>query len=214
MSLRIAVMVSGNGSNLQALIDHIESDSLDVQIVAVISDKANAYAIKRAEEAGLPTFVVTASRGEPREAYDQRIANILIELNVDLVVLAGFMRILSPHFVQGFQGKIINIHPSLLPKYRGLDTHQRALDAGDKEHGVSIHFVSEELDGGPIIAQTKIPIKKSDSAESLKKRIQKQEHRLYPQVVSWFALKRLHLKGDRVYLDDVPLPAQGLHVTF
>ncbi len=212
--LSIVVLISGNGSNLQAIIDAIEDNKLHAKIKAVISDKEEAYGLERARNAGIATFVITATKGEPREAYDERLRSLFIEQNPDLIVLAGFMRILSNQFVRYFSGKIINIHPSLLPKYRGLHTHEQVIANKDTEHGVSIHFVSEELDGGAIIAQTKIDVKKSDTVATLKKRIHSKEHKLYPQVIDWFALGRVHLHNETVMLDDIKLPEQGLQVKF
>jgi phosphoribosylglycinamide formyltransferase-1 len=212
--LDIVVLISGNGSNLQAIIDAIENHKLKANIKAVISDQENAYGLQRAQDAGIATYVLTAAKGEPRAAYDERLRSLLIEQSPDLIVLAGFMRILSPEFVKFFSGKIINIHPSLLPKYRGLHTHKQVLANKDTEHGVSIHFVTEDLDGGPIIAQTIIKVKTSDTEKILKQRVHRQEHKLYPQVINWFANKRIRLRNNQVLLDDIILPAQGLQVAF
>jgi phosphoribosylglycinamide formyltransferase-1 len=214
MSLRIAVLISGNGSNLQAIIDAIANEKLQANIVGVISNKTDVRGLMRAQEAQIPSFALTPMRGEPREAYDERLANLLNSLAPDLIVLAGFMRILSPHFVEQFAGKVINIHPSLLPKYPGLHTHQQAIANQDKEHGCSIHFVTEALDGGPIIAQTRVPVRKYDTIESLQKRVHSREHKLYPQVIQWFSLRRIELKGNRVILNEIALPVQGAQVNF
>jgi phosphoribosylglycinamide formyltransferase 1 len=150
---------------------------------------------------------------ESRELFDQALAQAIDQYNPRLIVLAGFMRILGADFVQHFQGRMLNIHPSLLPKYPGTNTHQRVLDAGEKQHGVSVHFVTEELDGGPVIAQETISVEASDDATSLANRIHQQEHKLYPAVVSWFADGRLRLDGNSAYLDERLLPASGERIT-
>jgi phosphoribosylglycinamide formyltransferase 1 len=214
MSLRIAVLISGNGSNLQAIIDAIGNEKCDARIVGVISNKPEAYGLLRAQEAEIPTFSLTPARGESREVYDEKLANVLMGLRPDLIVLAGFMRILSPAFVQRFAGKIINIHPSLLPKYPGLHTHQQVLAHQDTEHGCTIHFVTEALDGGPIIAQTRIPVKKGDTLETLQKKVHAREHKLYPQVIQWFAHQRIVLEDHRVILNEIVLPPEGAQVGF
>ncbi len=212
--INIVVLISGNGSNLQAIIDAIDDHKLNARISAVISNNAQAYGLERARNANIPIYALTSFKDEPRAAYDERLRMLLIERNPDLIVLAGFMRILSREFVQYFKGKIINIHPSLLPKYRGLHTHEQVVENKDIEHGVSIHFVTEELDNGPIIAQTRITVKKLDTAASLKKRIHSREHKLYPQVIDWFSRGRIHLDNNHVLLDDLTLPEQGLQVKF
>jgi phosphoribosylglycinamide formyltransferase-1 len=199
---------------LQAIIDAIGNDKCDATIVGVISNKPEAYGLVRAQEADIPTFSLTPARGESREVYDEKLANVLTSLSPDLIVLAGFMRILSPAFVQKFAGKIINIHPSLLPKYPGLHTHQQVLANKDSEHGCTIHFVSEQLDGGPIIAQTRISVKKSDTLESLQKKVHAREHKLYPQVIQWLAHKRIVLDHHRVILNEITLPPEGAQVSF
>lgn len=214
MSLRIAVLISGNGSNLQAIIDAINNEKLDATIVGVISNKPQAYGLIRAQEADISSFSLIPEPGESREAYDERLANVLNSLSPDLIVLAGFMRILSPGLVEQFAGRIINIHPSILPKYPGLHTHEQALRNKDLEHGCSIHFVTDELDGGPIIAQTRVPVRKYDTLESLQKRVHAREHKLYPQVIQWFSKGRIQLKGNRVILNDIVLPDQGAQVNF
>ena len=146
---------------------------------------------------------------ENREDYDQALIQKIDSFTADIIVLAGFMRILTPGFVQHYQGKLLNIHPSLLPKYQGLNTHQRAIDAGDTEHGVSVHFVTEELDGGPVILQAKVPVFEGDNVDDLAARVHEQEHRIYPLVVKWFAQKRLTMQGDNAVLDHNILPASG-----
>ncbi len=202
---RVVVLISGNGSNLQALIDNAES----YQVVATISNKADVYGLDRAREAGIDTVVIDHRQYPSREAFDQVLADTIDGYLPDLVVLAGFMRILSDGFVQRFKGRLINIHPSLLPKYPGLDTHQRALDAGDSEAGCSVHFVTEELDGGPCIARASVVIEAQDDADALAARTLVQEHRLYPLVANWFGEGRLALSAKGASFDGRPLPATG-----
>lgn len=208
---RIIVLVSGNGSNLQALIDTTQTqEGLGGEIIAVISDKADAFGLERARQVDIPAITLMPQDFTSREEYDLQLARIIEEQQADLIVLAGFMRILSPAFTLKFHGKLLNIHPSLLPKYKGLHTHRRVLEAGDDEHGLSIHFVTEELDGGPLILQAKIPVMPEDDEASLAAKVQKQEHTLYPIVVRWFLLGRLQLIGDYPALDGKPLPKQGV----
>ena len=209
MTRRIVVLISGSGSNLQAIIDACNTADFPGQVVGVISNKADVFGLTRAEKANIPHQVLSHKAYDSRESYDQALVNAIDEHNPDLVVLAGFMRILTPEFVQHFSGKLLNIHPSLLPKYQGLNTHQRAIDANDKEHGVSVHFVTEELDGGPVILQAKVPIFPEDSADDLASRIHVQEHKIYPLVVNWFCSGRVIMSGDKAVLDGVSLPTSG-----
>lgn len=205
---RVVVLISGSGSNLQALIDSLGEDN-PATISAVISNRADAYGLSRAQDAGIATRVLEHRQFADREAFDAALIEIIDTVGADLVVLAGFMRILSPGFARHFQGRLLNIHPSLLPRYRGLDTHQRALDGGEREHGCSVHFVTEELDGGPLVVQAVLPIQPDDDAQTLAQRVQRQEHRIYPLAVRWFAEGRLHLTTDGVMLDGRRLPASG-----
>ena len=209
MTRRIVVLISGSGSNLQAIIDACNTTDFPGQVVGVISNKADVFGLARAEKAQIPHQVISHKAYESRESYDQALVTAIDEYQPDLVVLAGFMRILTPAFVQHFSGKLLNIHPSLLPKYQGLNTHQRAIDAKDKEHGVSVHFVTEELDGGPVILQAKVPIFPEDSADELASRIHVQEHKIYPLVVNWFCSGRVVMIDDKVVLDGVSLPSSG-----
>ncbi|OAJ34375.1 phosphoribosylglycinamide formyltransferase [Piscirickettsia salmonis] len=189
---RIVVLISGSGSNLQALIDTIHQDSQRVgHIVAVISNNADALGLQRAEQVGIETRVLSHQDFREREVYDAALLELIEYYQPKLVVLAGFMRILSAFFVEHFQGRLLNIHPSLLPKYKGLHTHRRALEAGDAEHGASVHFVSADLDGGLVIAQSCCQISPEDDELSLAQRVQGLEHVLYPQVVSWFMQDQL-----------------------
>lgn len=181
---RIVVLISGHGSNLQAIIDAVKQGQIASEIVLVLSNKATAYGLERARQAGIPTKVLSGSEYASKEAYDQALQKILAQYRPDLIVLAGFMRILSAEFIAAFPNKIINIHPSLLPKYKGLHTHQRVLDAGDKIHGVSIHYVTADLDGGPIIEQASLEVLPDDTVENLANRIHELEHRLYPKVIA------------------------------
>ena len=209
MSCRILVLISGSGTNLQAIIDACKTPDYPGQVVGVLSNKAEAYGLERAANENIPTATLSHRDFESREAYDQALICAIDTYQPDIVVLAGFMRILTPAFVQHYQGRLVNIHPSLLPKYQGLNTHQRAIDAGDKEHGVSVHFVTEELDGGPVILQAKVPVFDNDTAQELAARVHEQEHRIYPLVVKWLCQGRLIMRNEQAVLDDVPLPVSG-----
>jgi phosphoribosylglycinamide formyltransferase-1 len=209
MSSRIVVLISGSGTNLQAIIDACTSKDYPGEIVGVISNKADAYGLTRAKDANISTLSLSHKDFESREAYDHELVKAIDAYSPDVIVLAGFMRILTPSFVQHFQGKLVNIHPSLLPKYQGLNTHQRAIDAGDDVHGVSVHFVTEELDGGPVILQAKVPVFDGDNSEDLAARVHEQEHRIYPLVVRWLCEKRLTMTNEKAVLDTVVLPISG-----
>ena len=205
----VVVLLSGTGSNLQALIDSNDVKDSPARIRAVISNRADAFGLQRAKDAGIDTRVLDHKAFEGREAFDAALIEIIDTFNPQLVVLAGFMRILSADFVRHYQGRLLNIHPSLLPKYKGLHTHQRALEAGDREHGCSVHFVTEELDGGPLVVQAVIPVESDDSANSLAQRVHAQEHRIYPLAVRWFAEGRLSLDEHGALLDGQLLAASG-----
>ncbi|MBV1840144.1 MULTISPECIES: phosphoribosylglycinamide formyltransferase [Photobacterium] len=206
----IVVLISGNGSNLQAIIDACESGIIEnARIAAVISNKADAYGLERAHQAGIDTLHLAAGDYTDREAFDRAMADNIDQFSPDLIILAGFMRILSAEFVRHYQGRMINIHPSLLPKYTGLNTHQRAIDAGDTEHGTSVHFVTEELDGGPVILQAKVPIFEDDTAEDVMARVQQQEHRIYPVVANWCLQQRVTMQGNNAVFEGDILPANG-----
>lgn len=213
MSSRIVVLISGSGTNLQAIIDASESTDYPGSVVGVISNKSDAYGLTRAENSNIATVALSHKDFDSRESYDQALITKIDQFSPDVIVLAGFMRILSPAFVKHYQGKLINIHPSLLPKYQGLNTHQRAIDAGDKEHGVSVHFVTEELDGGPVILQAKVPVFEGDTSDDLAARVHEQEHRIYPLVVKWLCEKRLSMaiddKIEHAILDGCILPNSG-----
>ena len=206
---RVAVLISGSGTNLQALIDAAATESADFEICAVVSNKADAYGLIRARDAGIDTAVVDHREFDGRDAFDQALIEEIDRHQPQLVVLAGFMRILTAEFVRHYSGRLLNIHPSLLPKYQGLHTHRRALEAGDAEHGVTVHFVTEELDGGPAIAQAIVPVMAGDTPDDLAKRVQVQEHVIYPLAVSWFAQGRLRMVEDHSELDGTLLPRSG-----
>jgi len=205
----VVVLLSGTGSNLQALIDNVRTGENPARIAAVISNRADAYGLQRARDAGIETRALDHKAFEGREAFDAALIELIDAFNPQLVVLAGFMRILSADFVRHYQGRLLNIHPSLLPKYKGLHTHQRALEAGDREHGCSVHFVTEELDGGPLVVQAVVTVESDDTASSLAQRVHTQEHRIYPLAVRWFAEGRLVLGEQGALLDGQLLAASG-----
>jgi len=189
--LNLVVLISGGGSNLQAIIDSIKNNNLDATIKSVISNKSDAFGLQRANKAGIATDIIENKDYPDRESYDLQLIKTIIKYNPDLIVMAGFMRILSEGFINHFTGKMINIHPSLLPKFKGLHTHKRALEAGETEHGLTIHYVTAELDSGPILKQVKVPVFKSDSEEILANRVLEQEHIAYPEVIQWIAENKL-----------------------
>ncbi|WP_124359312.1 phosphoribosylglycinamide formyltransferase [Pseudomonas orientalis] len=205
----VVVLLSGTGSNLQALIDSTRTGNSPVRIAAVISNRSDAYGLQRARDAGIETRSLDHKAFEGREAFDQALIELIDAFDPKLVVLAGFMRILSADFVRHYAGRLLNIHPSLLPKYKGMHTHQRALDADDSEHGCSVHFVTEELDGGPLVVQAVVPVESGDSAQTLAQRVHTQEHRIYPLAVRWFAEGRLILGEQGALLDGQLLAASG-----
>lgn len=198
---KILILASGTGTNFQALLDASRERDFPGQLVALGCNQPKAFVLQRAAQANIETFTVNHKEFGSREEFDAALMAHVLRHNPDLIVLAGFMRILTADFVRAFRGKLINVHPSLLPRYTGLDTHQRALDAGDSTHGVSIHFVTEELDGGPVIAQAEVPVALDDTAESLAEKVQKKEHLLYPIVVRWLCEGRIRLGRDQVLFD-------------
>lgn len=203
--LPLVVLISGTGTNLQAIIDAIRNNGLPAEVRAVISNRASARGLERARSAGIATEVLE-HRGYPdRAGYDQALTECIDRYRPGLVVLAGFMRILTPEFVRHYDGRILNIHPSLLPDFPGLHTHDRALAAGVTEHGVSVHFVTEQLDGGPVIIQARVDVRPDDDAETLARRVQEKEHVIYPLVVRWFAEGRLAKRDDAILFDGRPL---------
>lgn len=205
----VVVLISGSGSNLQAIIDGIAGGQIPARISAVIANRADAYGLERAKNAGITPLVLDHRAFEGRDAFDAALIELIDAQQPDLVVLAGFMRILTPAFVRHYTGRLLNIHPSLLPKFKGLHTHQRALEAGETEHGCSVHFVTEELDGGPLVLQAIVPVQPDDTPDTLAQRVLIGEHHVYPLAIRWFAEQRLHLTASGVTLDGKPLPKMG-----
>ncbi|MBV2122576.1 MAG: phosphoribosylglycinamide formyltransferase [Candidatus Thiodiazotropha sp. (ex Ctena orbiculata)] len=202
---KVVVLISGNGSNLQAIID-ASQHQLPIEIAAVISNRPGVYGLQRAASAAIETAVLDHQAFADRASYDQALIELIDRYQPELVVLAGFMRILTTPFVRHYAGRLLNVHPSLLPKYTGLHTHKRALEAGEQLHGVSVHFVTEELDGGPLIAQAQVAVLPQDDPQSLAARVLEKEHQLYPLVVGWYAQKRLQLnETGEVILDNEKL---------
>lgn len=201
------VLISGGGTNLQAFIDSVENGALDLELRAVVASRPDAYGLQRAADAGVPARCVDHRDFPDRDTFDAALAEVIEEYSPELIILAGFMRILTPAFVDRFEGRILNIHPSLLPKYPGLHTHQRALDAGDEWHGVTVHFVTSELDGGPPILQGRVRIDAGDDAESLAARVLEIEHRIYPEAVRLMLSGRLVWRDHAAWLDGSRLEA-------
>ena len=194
--LNVVVLISGSGSNLQAFINRAEE--LNIQIKGVISNKPDAFGLERAKKANIPAIVLAHDKFESRIAFDEALTKEIDQLNPGLIILAGFMRILSEEFVNHFADKIVNIHPSLLPKYKGLNTHQRALDAQDQFHGASVHLVTPELDDGPVIIQGRLEIKEDDTIETLQQRIHFIEHKIYPQAIKWIAQGDIEISEGKI----------------
>ncbi len=206
---KIAVLISGQGSNLQAIIEACQTGFIPGKIGTVISNKIDSFGLERAESASIPSRVFLRQDFDSNLDMDKAIGDYLEELRVDLIVLAGYMKILTKPFTQRFAGKILNIHPSLLPKYPGLHTYQRALENGDSEHGTTVHFVNEEIDGGAIVLQAKVPIFPGDTVEEIELRTREQEYNIYPLVIKWFIEDRLKLIENQAYLDGKLLPPNG-----
>ena len=204
-AIKLAVLISGSGSNLQAIIDAIESGRLQAQICGVISNRPQAFGLQRAQQHGIKAIALDHTAFASREQFDIELQKNIDALDVDYIVLAGYMRILSARIIEHFYPRMLNIHPSLLPKYQGLHTHQRALDNGDKEHGVSIHVVTPELDAGPVIIQGKFTIDAEDDADSLQQKAHRLEHQMYPLVLQWLSEQRLKLNAGALLFDDAPL---------
>ena len=199
--LPVVILISGRGSNLQAILDQTHAGTLPVEIRAVISNRPDAAGLNRAQQANVHTEALDHKQFESREAFDHALKECIDQFHPELVILAGFMRILTPEFVTHYRGRMINIHPSLLPKFQGLHTHQRAIDAGETEHGASIHYVTEELDGGPVIAQSHVPVLPEDTPDSLAKRVLEREHILLPDVIRWIAQHRVTLDKNHIIFD-------------
>jgi len=206
---QLVVLISGSGSNLQAFIDASKNGSLDADIAAVISNKAGVMGLERADNAGIANEVIDHKQFADRESFDAELADRIESYKPGLVILAGFMRILTPEFVDRFAGRIMNIHPSLLPKYPGLHTHKRAIEAGDTTAGVTVHFVTSELDGGPAIIQAEVPILPGDDEDTLASRVLVQEHQIYPLAAQWFCEGKLSLNDGTPELNGEPLPISG-----
>ena len=204
----VVVLVSGNGSNLQSLIDR--QQELNILITGVISNREDAYALERATKASIPAQLLSHQDYPNRDDFDAALIQAIEHWQPGLVVLAGFMRLLTSAFTTHFAGRLLNIHPSLLPKYKGLQTHQRVIEAGEQEHGTTVHFVTAELDGGPLVLQAKIPVHPNDQPDTLIKRVQQEEYIIYPLCIQWFATGRLKLQQSGPILDGKPVPPQGL----
>jgi len=206
-TLRLVVLISGSGSNLQAIIDGCAEGSIDAEVAAVISNRPSVRGLERATEAHISSEVVDHTEYDSRDAFERALIERIDAFRPDLVILAGFMRILTPGFVRHYAGRMLNIHPSLLPRFQGLHTHRRALEAGDATHGASVHFVTEELDGGPVVLQAVVPVLPGDDEERLAARVLEQEHRIYPAVIQWIAEGRVRLDPEiGVVFDNKPLP--------
>ena len=203
--IRLVVLISGRGSNLQAILDRAASGELPVEVAAVISNRPGVQGLERARRAGVPALELDHKDFPDRPAFEAALIELIDGYQPDLVVLAGFMRLLTAGFTDHYRGRLLNIHPSLLPKFRGLHTHERALAAGETEHGASIHFVTAELDGGPVIVRARVPVLPGDDPDTLAARVLEQEHRLYPLAIRWFAEGRLRLEGEQVWFDGEPL---------
>jgi phosphoribosylglycinamide formyltransferase-1 len=206
----LVVLISGRGSNMHAIADAIDLGALHGEIRAVISNKPDAPGLEAANAAGIPTEILSHRAFATRDAFDTALAEVIDRYSPKLVVLAGFMRVLTDAFIHHYDARLINIHPSLLPAFPGLNTHQRALDAGAKEHGTTVHFVTPEVDAGPIIAQARVPVLAGDTPETLAARVLREEHRIYPMAIEWFLEGRLSVRDGRVLLDGVESPEQGL----
>lgn len=206
--IKLVVLISGNGSNLAAIIRKIQQGTLSAKIVQVISNRPDAYGLTRAKDANIPSTIINHEDFESRESFDQALMKCIDQFKPDLIVLAGFMRILSDSFVEHYLGKMINIHPSLLPKYQGLNTHQRVLDDGEKEHGVTVHYVTPELDSGPIVLQAKVPILEGDDSDSLRLRVHQAEHQVYPEAIRRIAAGQVTFREGVVYYDNEPITTE------
>ncbi len=200
-ALSVVVLISGSGSNLQAIIDAVNNQSINADIKAVISNRPNVLGLERANSAGIASQVIDHKDFKDRRSFELALEKAIDRYSPQLIVLAGFMRILTPEFVNHYLGQMINIHPSLLPNYQGLNTHQRAIDAGEKEHGASIHFVTPELDGGPVALQAKVTVLADDCAQTLAARVLKVEHHIYPLAIELIAQQRLMFRNNQAYLD-------------
>ena len=209
---KIVILISGSGSNMLAIAEAVKSGDIDAEVAAVISNRPEAAGLQKARDRDIPCVGLDHKEYQSREHFDVALMRKIDEYEPDVLVLAGFMRILTPDFVRRYEGRMLNIHPSLLPKYQGLNTHQRAIDAGDSEHGVTVHFVTEVLDDGPNVIQAAVTINADDDATNLQKRVQQQEHIIYPIAVKWFVSGRLVMKDNKALLDGKQLPEAGLRL--
>jgi phosphoribosylglycinamide formyltransferase 1 len=203
--LRVVILISGRGSNMRAIAEHAQHGTLPIDIVAVISDKREAAGLAAASALSIPTRVISPREHADRESFDEALADLIGSFDPQLIVLAGFMRILTARFIARFHDRILNIHPSLLPKYRGLHTHRRCLEERDLRHGCSVHYVTAELDGGPVIIQASVPVLPDDTETTLSARVQQQEHRIYPEAIDLIARGRVTFRDERVWLDGQPM---------
>jgi phosphoribosylglycinamide formyltransferase-1 len=202
---RAVVLVSGDGSNLQVILDHAHRGVLGISVAGVVSDRPGIRALKRAVEAGVPAIAVDYATAGNRSVFSARLAGVVADLHPDLLILAGFMRVLDAGLVEEYRGRMLNVHPSLLPKYPGLNTYRRALDAGEREHGATVHFVIPELDAGPGLLQYRVPVRPGDTEASLRDRVRKGEHLIYPRAIGWLAAGRAVLRNGSVFLDGTRL---------
>ena len=205
----VVILISGRGSNMEVFLEASSQGLLNGTIVRVISNRPDAQGIVTANKRGIATAVIDHKKFETREAFDAALAEEVASAEPDVIVLAGFMRILTPVFIDRFLGKLVNIHPSLLPKYTGLNTHQRAIDAGDSEAGATVHYVTNELDGGPAILQARVSVEATDTAESLASKVLTVEHRIFPEAVNWHLQGRVMHSEHGAYLDGKLLPPSG-----
>ena len=206
-ALRLVILISGRGSNMAAIAQACASGRIAARIARVIADRGDAAGLALARQLGIEALAVPRQGFADRDAFETELRRQIDQAAPDLVVLAGFMRVLGPEFVAAYAGRLLNIHPSLLPRHKGLGTHQKVLDAGEREHGASVHFVTAELDGGPVVLQARVPVRTGDDVERLSARVQRCEHIIYPQVVEWFASGRLRCGSAGIELDGQPLAA-------
>jgi len=208
----IVILISGSGSNLQAIIDAVQQKKINAEISAVISNRPDAAGLKKAQSAGIPAHTIDHTDFPDRQSFDTELLKLVSDIKPDLVVLAGFMRILSDEFIHQYTGHLINIHPSLLPAYKGLNTHRRVLADNGKKHGASVHFVSSELDSGSVVIQAEVPVFEDDTVELLASRVLEEEHIIYPQAIQWFIEGKLCLTDNRAYYEqhEIKQPAKWI----
>ncbi|MEC7545498.1 MAG: phosphoribosylglycinamide formyltransferase [Pseudomonadota bacterium] len=207
---RIVILISGSGSNMLTIVDQVANGTIDAEVAGIICNEPEAAGVQKARDRDLDVSVIDHRGFTSREEFDIALMRTVDDYQPDLVVLAGFMRILTPDFVRRYEGRMLNIHPSLLPKYQGLHTHRRALEAGDETHGVTVHFVTEVLDDGPNVVQAVVPVLDGDTEDTLRKRVQIQEHIIYPIAVKWFVEGRLEMISGHAMFDGTALPSTGV----